>query len=608
MHIFNYLIREQNEEMQQSFNAAEQPELTGNRVLQIVAGTLDPRRMNTAPPAFSSLTAFKHEVTKDMSSAIVDDALLVNEKVPSTSGLILDFVQRGVGDTYRMGIVPARATSNQVPIPYITGSEGTPNGDLSGLLLIYNSPVPIPYFDDGINQIQVGPNLAENFSLTRTFSSVLTVLSDTVPIGNTSTNGMFTGSAIADTRDMITSGSGIPTAFDIATLLQCSVNAKDAIKDVSVTVGMTSILGPDIPVMYGQPSLNNVVMGTHGGSFTHKCNYVDRSTVTLATTSTTRMTLYTAFASPCNVGLNAAAMGTLSNSNWTGLLDPAVNPTIDQFTIPQINICGSVRYRIEIRNYNLRQSPSSDTVVGGPTLHITATDIFASALTTGAVKYTTRSCTKTQYLPAYNTLIDFAGNMSLVFDMDQADWSGSSLGTTGAYIGTFFRMFVLFDFLSGGSYTTVRVPIQIEDMYITCLPTSIYQPGELGPVRVIRWDNMSAGQVLRVSGMCNVQCVAQGSIAPFVQNAALRSDTGINLNVYPMLYELFNGYNIMFRRIWSHDDYLDMLDHLAEHIAPERIMIEGNNKLITAAHAAGLFDGCVTTTSGGARGKRISRA
>lgn len=564
----------------------------GSRAVEVIKGSLNPRNNITAPPMLSAMASSSEKI--DITgNFMVDDSLLhpMGEKILTSTGFILDFVARSVCSVARYGIVSAR-TISAFPSPAIPSISETTAGcltDLANVPLIWTRATPLPYFDDGVNQLQWGPDLSQQFSLTRKYSGVLTVTSDTVSIGQTALNGILSGASLADTRDVAQSDGLANVTFDPATIVQCSVNAKDGIRDIPVGDGITSILGPDINVGYSQPSMVNVVRAPKGGVVRLKCNYTDRGTVTVPA-EVARMTLYVGWVSPWGVEpqWDAATMADFWRDDGTGRLGPTVNRLVDKLVIPAINIYGTVRYRVEIENYALRQSPppGGERVVGGPTLHVTATDFFACALPDGRIKYNTRSCTKTQYIPAYNTTVTFINRPSLAFDMDQSEWGSDDITKYGMYIGTFFRVHIVFDYISAG---TTIVPLKISDMYITALPTSLYQEGELGPVRVLRWDGLTNGQVVTVSGRRNVQCVAQGSIAPFVQDAAMFSDTGSNLNVYPLLYEMYNG-PTMFRRVWNHQDYLSMLELLNNLTSPEEMAMQ-HAKLVSTAQAAGVFDG-----------------
>ena len=532
---------------------------SGTNAINVIKATLDPRGSVTAPPMLDAQSAFTKTV--DLSGNFtINDTALVAEKVPTSTGVILDFVARGVASTYRFGIVPAGAQSPTNTIPLVQGATPT-----SGVVISYPYSMPIPYFDDGVNQIKVGPDLTQNFSMTRKYSGALSVLCDTVPIGNTALNGYLTASSIADTRDVAQVLGASPSCFDSTNLVQCSVSAKDGVKEVNVMRGVCTLVGPDIPPTFSVPSSDSLVH-LDGGASVITTGYMDKNS-NLPTATDISWPLYNCFLSPWGITM----------SGLTGVFP---NTLFENFTIPPINVCGEVNYRVSLENWQTRAGQPNGTFI----MYVQSTDYFGTCSANGAVVYHTRSIMRACPL-IQNVEIGNIGIMApLVFDLDGANQGDVNIATRGVYLGSYIRIFYSFPKAAAWNAN----PLNIGRIRIHSMPTSIYACGELGPVRVVKWDGLANGQVIRVDGRYNVQCVAQGSIAPFTQNASMYSDTGVNMNVFPLLHELYNGPGLM-RRVWVLDEYRAMLTKLQTITSPEELA-QAHEKLVNAANAAGVFE------------------
>lgn len=530
---------------------------SNSNAIGVIKATLDPRMFKAAPPMLDAQSAFSKTV--DLSgNFLVNDAGLVLEKVPTSTGLILDFVTRGVASTYRFGIVPAGAVSQTISI--VQGAPFT-----AGVSINHVNSYPVPYFDDGNNQIKVGPDLTQNFSMTRKYSGVLNVICDTVPIGNTALNGYLTAASIADTRDVaqVTGASG--SCFDATNLVQCSVSSKDGIKEIGVMRGVCSLVGPDIPPAFSVPSCDSLTQ-LMGGATTIQTGYIDKNSP-LPGGSDVSWPMYNCFISPWG-------------ATMTGLTTTFANTLFENLTIPQINICGEVNFRLILENWQHRAASPNGVI----TLWAQSTDYFVTCNANGSLNIRTRSTSRCVPVLQHVNPPNIGIMAPLVFDLDSANQGDTPIINRGIYIGTYIRLFYTFPQAAAWSAN----PLNIGKISIHAMPTSIYAVGELGPVRVIKWDGLANGQVIRLDGRYNVQCVAQGSIAPFTQNASMYSETGVNMNVFPLLHELYNGPGLV-RRVWPLDDYRLMLSKLSSITSPEELA-QAHEKLLSAANAAGVFE------------------
>lgn len=530
----------------------------GNTPVDLVKSVLDPYTYTTAPPMLNAQSAFTKSI--DVSgNFVVNDAALVSERVPTGTGCIIELPGRGAASVWRFGFVPAGAVSPVLPI-----QEGMGNGPRS---LAYPVPVPIPYYDDGINQIKIGPDLSENFSMVRKYSGVLTVLSDTVPIGVTALSGYLSAAAILDTRDVSQIHVGGMTSFDPTGLVQGAVTSKDGIKEISVARGITSLMGPDIPASF-RPPMTDFVDTIDGGW----------------TTITTNAVTFTGGAQGAN-DMNVWYDGWVTP--WRITMAGLAGFKSENIIMPDVNLCASVDMVFTMHGITW---PVVDTLYGAvqwPGLFdITCVfnDIYAAALPTGAVRYTTLT------EPVVWTMMNLTQASVATEPMtNQHQFKHSartgvdSFARLGMYLGTNVRLTIR----TGDTGFTAWPPLAYTSATLRVRANTLYREGELGPARIIRWDNVGNGQTIRVDGRYNVQCIPQGSLAPFTQSSAMFSSVVQNLNAMPFLTELFNGPGPM-RRIWPTDDYKRFVQE-SEGMSPEQFA-SSHPKLMSAASAAGVFE------------------
>ena len=162
-------------------------------------------------------------------------------------------------------------------------------------------------------------------------------------------------------------------------------------------------------------------------------------------------------------------------------------------------------------------------------------------------------------------------------------WTGMVNG--GKYIGSYFNI----------TAANVSNTASTNNFYVTAATVyvrarNVDQDGEKGPARVARWDGLSSGQNVRCDAVFHAQCIPEGSIAPFVQKDAMYSNSGIDLNQFPFLSEMFNGPTPI-RRVWVANEYENFLKQ-TPGVTAERILdwLPEGTKGYAIAEAAGVFD------------------
>jgi hypothetical protein len=591
--------------------------------IDMVRSTLLPRLYTTGPPNLNTQTAFPktltvtcNKLTQDNPSAGTTGTSVGQtrrEKVPTSQGAVIWQPNRGAGSLYTFGIVPsgassdclASATTNVAINREIPAAGSQPYYPPSGLALIvsragngasltYNYPVAVPYNNTNPNDlIQISPNLSASFSLVRLFSGDLRVICDTVPIGNTALNGYLSAGAFTDSRDVTQvpqSGGLSANCLDPSDLVQTSVTRKEGLKEINCMKGIITLVGSDIQPFYAPPQtdITDVVNAGWKAIDIPVLSPGFSPAVAPPDAHNISTTVAAAFFSPWNISCSE------SGTNPVQYFNQNLNPS---------NINGSIDIQLVLGATDFRDAPAAVPAYQWR-LRVTFTSIFGNCTSgpTYAMSYLSQSEV---------TFVDFGGTEP--FQGDPATiytkypvYQGvvntnprmhsenmTNAGTGGMYLGT--QVMVAWEY-PGQQLDGATAPATLQQSptltYIVAQirERSLYNPGELGPTRVIRWDSIGDGQIMKFDGCINCQCIPEGTIAPFVQGQAMFSETAHNLNIMTMLSELYNG-NTPISRTYVLEEYLQHAEEggLFQSFGPEHILQWANPKLTGTASAAGIF-------------------
>lgn len=531
--------------------------------------TIAPRYANVMPPGDDSYPSFSKRI--DMSGTfMVDDRKIGDstEKVPTSSGLLIWHVNRGAYSCYRYGIVPIGAKSPN-------GDKGLGLDLLGTANLVYRNEVPLPYQDTGdVGNVHFSPTLT-SFSMCRVYAGDLRVISDNAPIGNLALNGTLSAGSVNDIRDILQAG---PLSYGKqcctpAELVQQSTVAKDGIKELPVAKGIVSVVGSDVMSEF-QPPNDDYVDWDAAAWKEYKLNVIDTSNV-----ASIRI--------PTGAGFNPLLANTLqattgSNPNprcvfsvWMSpwgteleLTNPSANPAtaknVKNINTGPINPNGVVEYTLlwgalgnendggawpgggrapnaAFQSYRVSFRHVFGVIVPGNNVMYSVVEDQQDHIVgpgdvntvSGVTSTSTRITASTFTFP--NTLTkDVAGG-----------------GGGGMYIGTWISIMAqnidTTDSTVAGVGNVIAAVVRYREK-------DVYQTGELGPVRIIRWEGVSDLQTIKVDGTVFVQCVPQGALVPFVRNKAMYSVQLLDQNVRPWIAALYNG-NTPFKRNWAGDDY-----------------------------------------------------
>lgn len=528
--------------------------------VQFLKSTLVPRNFNTAPPNVFEQVSFIRRIDFSLNFIVGPQPVYdrgVNEAVPTSEGLLLWHVKRGVQSIYRMGIVPQGSVSNEgnkglnQSIPNMVGSYMN--------TLSFEKPLALPYARD--QNVVVGSNLSEEFSSARMYAGVVDVQSDTLPSGSYALNGRISAGNISDTRDIAQTRSG---AYSSITLTQTSLSSKDAIKNTNVHEGVTTIIGSDMPSEFTQP--DHDMVDYLDGSFKRITRAYDE-----VIGSGTNQT-----------GSGWYALRTLWVSPWGVTLQGSsvVNTTIEAPAIDEAGVIDIDWFT----GFSPIDSKGANFDTG-----IVIEDIYAVCREDGTVHYHVSP----QFQPIDRREAGL-GDPDKKYKFSARPRMGrSSMLDEGKYIGTAMTIATLCTSTTNTTFEQPQWQFNRTDgkEVVVLRARSANRGSALGPARVIRWEGVGEGQALKVSGMANVQVVPQADTATLVRDNIQTQPESGNVNMIPLLSTLFNGPG-MLRRVWPGQMYRAMVEHILEKSIDRHFLLRNNSNpepTDNAIEAAGLF-------------------
>ena len=602
--------------------------------LDLLKAVLNPRKYITAPPNLYHETAFSKRLDILGNVQVGTDTGLTAPGVPTQSGMILWLPNRGAGSVYRMGFIPSSTVISVTPtFPATVGTAGALglvfptvviNGNMGSVATFYNitgvttltfnAPLAVPYNTKvSVDTISIAPNLSTNFSTVRVYNGDLRLLSESTPIGATALNGVFSIGSVSDTRDVaqVATAGAAYTAYDPNSLKQYSVTKKEGLKEVPVDQGILSLVGSDIPPFYTNPNAD--FSDTIRGQFTqftaiaflqitpgvfppasntfsnYPASQAGGSGILIATTWITPWQITASSNQPSSASSGApVAPPTGVNNIYTGPIDE----------------CGVLDIGVE---FTFAGFDNDGGNAGGPVhLAVDFYHYYATCSSTGQLTWTVDADHR-----QFNAVVQagsFGQYNSQAFKLlSESNLFRKGYTTTGKYMGCLVQIAGNTD-LNGANVPAAQQNNSIATGLLGPSTTqAILSPGLMfqvrartlnergwvGPARILRWDNMSAGQVLKIDGVVNAQCIPAGSIAPFVQDKAMLTLEAVDLNTLPWLAVLFNGPTGL-RRDWIATEYAKFLEEEFPLVSAEKLLEwtpHESLKLLAAGEASGSFGG-----------------
>lgn len=550
-------------------------EQRANMALAVLRSSLIPSQGQLVKPPGIENEVTAMETTNGMGNWKVDDSALIGEKVSTRSGLLLWLPNRGAMSMWRMGVVNPSGSNTVVSPTGTKGLTGRIGSVITGLNWVL--PVALPY--NNTDQITFAPDLSTNFSRARLTSGVVKLGSNTVPIGNFAFTGTLSAGSLTDTRDAaqdIAVGGTAQGAFTALDLVSQSLTQKDGLKEVPLDQGITCLLGPDIAAVGSAPNADSVV-GTNG------------LMIPGTGTPVTSLTTQSLVAYP-----NVSNVGTLWVSPWGVTATPvaALSTTFMNYNPGPINECGSLRLHFDgVWNGTTNATASVNVVYANFALILQTTHVYAVVGSNGAVQFTVHE--DEQLISMDQTIANTppASQPRRIGCLVDCNVHPRSFVQQGKYVGTLCRFTVQMN-VNGANWSGGFTSFA----WLTVLASAstLNEHGELGPARVIRWEDVSDGQVLRCDAILNAQVTATGRLAPYLKDAAWRAETSVDAGILPLMANLYNYPSSPFRRCWVTREYVEFVRKLMEEggISTDKLLEwtpPNSGTLRGGLEAAGLF-------------------
>jgi hypothetical protein len=467
--------------------------------------------------------------------------------------------------------------------------------------LRFNSNLPLPYNAKVTTDVITftPPPTTNTLSQCRIYAGSLRVISDTAPIGATSLSGYLTAAAISDITDVV-GGQNLTSqnatgavAFDATYLTQCAVSTKDVLKEVGVNRGVVCLVGPDIAPVLTTP--DTYTLGRQVGSMMPPVQMNNQTPTGVVLTAGHYPGLnYMAWVSPYAI----TDITNYTNPNiWSGSL--AQNIFVNTGNGASMNPIGGA---LEI-TINCQINPTGAEVTPGVSYQtgVTFIHVYASVSSDGSIWYDNVNegymlaagtadtpkqvtWTATGHAKQYMTG-GFANTTGALPPTQNAD-AGVSCG--GMYIGTSVMIVTTNTGDNGTAGLAVGEPL-LEAGWMTFRLVDDYAPGELGPVRVVRYDSLANQMICRVDGVFYAEAVPGALTAAYVQAAGNMSRSCANFNALNFLSFCYNQDDTPFRRIWDSYEWRDMVKGLLPQLSSEFLRSFGSDRLLDAAKAAGIM-------------------
>lgn len=621
--------------------------------------TAAPEWYQTMPPSTNHPSAVYKKVTIDNSFTVPVLPTNALKQVDPGTGLILWFPKLGVDTIIHQGIIPQHTvmtrqigtmgydpTTVTLTINSLSNSDQVTDSPGAGQLItgvsgfVFTRALGVPRLDA---VIKVTPKIEDSFSSTRVYGGQIGIRSDTIASGNLNLTGIASAAVIADTRDICQNKEGTD-AYSWGDLNQAARTWKESTKEVTISDGVITIQGSDIPPDFGAPDSLNDVKCNGGWSQPYQypeiiqpnCNFNKGPQAN--TGAQVQVPIMSAWYSPYGVNQmegfgNNTAQGTTPYAFTAGILpnDAIALPTLAETSTVKVKFEGLLScYNPNLINLDANEFRLAFDVVvehffagisnsynQNPSFPIVGTANVRSLRTVHTY---------------HGTLVNFLGNpantaatsqlstqspvsLSHISDIDDQYIGQGGASAFGKFIGC--KIYVCcraYAVPNGDTCTftaqlfsygpnvrnagTVDLPSAygdvIEGPQISFFSQEINEPGACGPCHIIRYDAVGPGQQVRINGMLNTESVAKGSLAPYVQDQVMNARIASDVNVLPLIWMLYNG-NSEFKMSWVQSEYEAWRLTKIRHMSAESLndLADGDSRVQTAMEAAGLFQGII---------------
>lgn len=536
--------------------------------VDVIKDMVDPGRADGKPvPALYVQAEVDQNVRILGNFTVTASGSPVNGIIGSERGLVTWHVLKGAGIVCRWAYVRSgRALT--ITSPFFPGNS------ITSLNLSWTQDQWVSYVDTQDNQPTISPDLSQYFSQVRFQYGHLKLISTTRPGGTFDFSGTLHGGSWSDTRDGWQTINGAVTPSDIVTM---SVTEKDGINNVDPLDGLLAVGACDVGSHYIVPNpdlvrkeANRLVINpginapnynpssslqNNPGSGYYKTGSPSAAQVLGYSSNPISLDWF----SPWGISASAASTGPIP------IWNTFTTSNFGNYHLPNTSCYGQVSFRVEV-SVDLLYANVADLGVKINT-HLVAYDIFGyvaegvspvnlicDSTTQTIVKY---SVEPRRYVGSTANATQFAPTV-----INHRSSLAPRVGLT--YLGTLFQLTVDFP-------TSTATAGNIDPTFnIAYLP--IYEDfagdGDLGPVRLLQWEDFQAGQTLSLTGSMRYSALSNGSLAPYVSPTAISDPRSSQLQWLIVANMLFNGGDHRFKRIYvtsEHERVCEELRNLSIH-------------------------------------------
>jgi hypothetical protein len=559
-------------------------------LLALLRGTVDPTQVTVMPPNNHARVTTKQSMRVNLQFK-VDDAAVVVGGCKSSNGMLLWMCNRGVSSISRWGF------TNVGQVLTLPDTPNTPPGVynfFTGFTITFDQPLALPY-TTAVN-VAVEPQLSKDFTFTRLVAGRVSIESKTIAGTSMSLSGTLTGGTVADTRDVAQANG---KAFDTGAVTTQSILDKDQFTGQSIMDGATTLLASDWPATYTvpDPSFLEEINGEHQN--------FDSSFATSGSTGFTAANSHifhwTTWITPWETTARKATfVGVPPANSGLAYLNGAV--VEERIKTDPINQYGSLDIDLSWTMPGDAGMPGA--VPPGPHFGLvyrtmaSVIDVFGVINANGSI-----STTGTHTEPSMYEVIRYSGDTRAQTPhfrhraqrevLNAGGLTGSAgISDRGLYIGTLVMYktscLQMSPTLPAGPMN-ISLPINVQ---VRTAANSLFRQGELGPARVIKYENVGDQQQVVITGDLVAEAVPQGSIAPYVNASMLTDGIGLNMNAVPVLSMLYNG-NSDLRRMWRGSKYREFEATQLAHLSMELLLHWSRRApdIVPAMQAGGFFSG-----------------
>jgi len=472
--------------------------------------------------------------------------------IKTTDGCLLWFPNRGMDSIYVFGTVPGGTVAVR---GVVDGLVIQPVGlSVAGSQTLTWAETPIPYVSkmgDNIihlngasheqtsRYVTISPNIPDNMSMCRLVDARLDVKFESQTTGTVALGGLLTAGSFDDIRNVFqvehnVGGSRTYQALSVEDIVDRSVSKKDLVVRSSASDGVTCILGSDISPELCYSDFDSVCSMYGVEQRFAGTGYMTGQSRTMGAAVDAEI-VHSAWITP-----------------WNSILKPGPGSTYVS-KCQQINFAGGMN-PCGVLDVTISFTPDITVSTPGATnlwrFMAEYVHTFATCNENGVINYYCTECdaTVTPLIDAYSNITDATLYTINIPSPATSSGKSMSLPTTGMYIGT--QVVLWYEHLYGTATNgTLR---GIKNLSYLVRARNMLVPGELGPCRVVKWEGLSEGQTVCVSGVGHVQGIPRGMVS-----SVLAATTRTVRTTFPlsMLSIIYRSDETELKRVWTCKEY-----------------------------------------------------